>query len=128
MNVLIDTSVWVDHFKHKNDNLISLLLLDQGLIHPMVLGELACGTPPEPRTQTLGDIALLKTARQATWDEVSEFIETHRLFGLGCGLVDISLLASTLLTPAPRLWTLDKRLAELAKRFKVDFVPTRIGR
>ena len=128
MNVLIDTSVWVDHFKHKNDNLISLLLLDQGLIHPMVLGELACGTPPEPRTQTLGDIALLKTARQATWDEVSEFIETHRLFGLGCGLVDISLLASTLLTPAARLWTLDKRLAELAKRFKVDFVPTRIGR
>lgn len=87
----------------------------------MVLGELTCGTPPEPRAQTLGDIALLKTARQATWDELSEFIETNRLFGLGCGLVDISLLASTLLTPAARLWTLDKRLAVLAKRFNVDF-------
>lgn len=44
--------------------------------------------------------------------------------GLGCGLVDMSLLASTLITPGAELWTLDKRLAELAGRFGVAHRPT----
>ena len=123
MSVLIDTSVWVNHFRSKNDTLVRLILSDEGLTHPMVLVELACGTPPAPRAQTLADIRLLPSTKQATWDEVSAFIEHNRLYGLGCGLVDISLLASTLLTPSARLWTMDKRLAELAKRFNVDFGP-----
>jgi len=38
---------------------VSLLNLDLALTHPMVLVELACGTPPAPRTQTLNDIGLL---------------------------------------------------------------------
>jgi hypothetical protein len=33
------------------------------------------------------------------------------------------LLASTLITPAATLWTLDKRLAELAQRFGVAHSP-----
>ncbi|TVP53245.1 MAG: type II toxin-antitoxin system VapC family toxin [Halomonadaceae bacterium] len=121
MSVLIDTSVWVDHFRHRNDTLVDLLLRDEGLVHPMVLGELACGTPPAPRTQTLGGIALLQPARQATWDEVRAFIEKEQLYGLGCGLVDLALLASSLITPGATLWTLDQRRAALAKRFAVAF-------
>jgi len=35
------------------------------------------------------------------------------------GVVDMSLLASTLITPGARLWTLGKRLASLAERFGV---------
>ena len=46
-------------------------------------------------------------------------MERERLYGLGCGLVDITLLASTLITPGARLWTLDKRLAGLAQRFGI---------
>jgi len=49
------------------------------------------------------------------------FIEREKHYGLGCGLVDLSLLASTLMTPGARLWTLDKRLAELAARFNSAF-------
>ena len=50
-------------------------------------------------------------------------MEREKLYGLGCGLVDMCLLASTLITPAAALWTLDKRLAELAHRFGVAHSP-----
>lgn len=123
MNILVDTSVWVDHFKHGNDNLAHLIQSDFALIHSMIILELACGTPPAPRQQTLSDIALLRRCNHATSDEVLTLIEREKLYGLGCGLVDISLLASTLLTPDAQLWTEDKRLASLAMRFGVDFVP-----
>ena len=123
MTVLIDTSVWVDHFRHGNDALRGLLEMDVALTHPMVLGELACGTPPSPRAQTLGDIGLIQSANQASLDEVMEFIEREQVYGLGCGLVDISLLTSTLMTPSARLWTLDKRLVDLAERFGVAYQP-----
>lgn len=119
MSVLVDTSVWVDHFRQRNAALIDLILLDQALMHPMVVAELACGTPPAPRERTLADIALLQGAHQASLQEVIAMVERDRLFGLGCGLVDLVLLASTRITPGARLWTLDKRLANLAKRFGV---------
>lgn len=121
--VLVDTSVWVDHFHNRNENLVSLLTLDLALSHPLIVTELACGTPPAPRSRTLTDIATLPQARQATLDEVRGFIEREKLYGLGCGVVDLSLLASTLLTPGSRLWSLDRRLVELAQRFNVAFQP-----
>ena len=123
MSVLIDTSVWVRHFRQRDDVLVDVILRDEGLVHPMVLGELACGTPPAPRERTLGDIALLRNAYQATWAEIRELIESQQLHGLGCGLVDVALLTSTLMPPGARLWTLDRRLAALAERFGVVHAP-----
>lgn len=122
-SVLVDTSVWVEHFRHRNAGLVKLLELDLALTHPMVLLELACGTPPAPRHQTLSDIALLRETRQASLPEVMAFVERERLFGLGCGLVDMVLLASAKITPGAELWTLDTRLAALAERFGVRFQP-----
>ena len=121
--VLVDTSVWVDHFRNRNEDLVGLLTLDLALSHPLIVTELACGTPPAPRSRTLTDIATLPQARQATLDEVRSFIEREKLYGLGCGVVDLALLASTLLTPGSRLWSLDRRLVELAQRFDVAFRP-----
>jgi len=121
--VLVDTSVWVDHFRQRNDALVNLLSLDLALTHPMVLVELACGTPPAPRAETLNDLGLLQQTQQAGLREVMEFIEREELYGLGCGLVDMVLLASTLITPGAELWTLDKRLAVLAERFGVMHQP-----
>lgn len=123
MNILIDTSVWVDHFRSRNDHLIQLLCRDQVLIHPMILAEIACGTPPAPRLRTLGDLALLPHSHQATIAEVMVFIENEKLYGSGCGLVDITLLASAMITPGAKLWTLDKRLAKLAARLNVSYQP-----
>ena len=118
MGVLVDTSVWVAHFRQRNSALTELLELDMVLTHPMVLGELACGTPPA-RAQTLADIESLKQTQQATLREVLDFIDQEKLHGLGCGLVDVILLASTLMTPGTAIWTLDKRLSALSDRFRV---------
>jgi predicted nucleic acid-binding protein len=124
MNVLIDTSVWVDHFRSGSDALVQLIGRDFALTHPMVILEIACGAPPAPRIQTLNNLGLLQTCNQASLSEVLEFIEHEKLYGLGCGLVDVALLASTLITPGTELWTLDKRLADLARRFGVNHQPT----
>lgn len=123
--VLVDTSIWVDHSRRSNESLADLLSLDLAMTHPMIVTELACGTPPAPRARTLADIATLPHARQANLTEVRELIERERLFGLGCGLVDLTLLASTMLTTGARLWTLDQRLRILAERFEIAYLPTR---
>lgn len=121
MSVLVDTSVWVDHFRYGNARLAWLLEADMVLVHPMVIVEIACGTPPEPRAQTLASLRLLRPSQQPTLAEVMDFIEGEKLYGLGCGLVNIALLASALITPGARLWTLDKRLANLLHRFQIAF-------
>jgi len=123
MGVLIDTSVWIDHFRNGNDGLVELIGLDLVLIHPMVIVEIACGTPPAPRLQTLDNLSLLQSCNQASLSEVLLFIEREKLYGRGCGLVDMSLLASTLITPGAALWTLDKRLSDLAEHFGVVHRP-----
>lgn len=113
--VLVDTSVWVDHFRRRNEALVALLERDLVLMHPLVLGELACGTPPQ-RTRTLADLADLRPAQQASLREVMAFIDREQLYGLGCGLIDLTLLASARLTAGAVLWTLDRRLAAQAQR------------
>ena len=124
MGVLVDTSVWVDHFRRGNAKLVRLL--DQNLVHmhPMIVGELACGTPPAPRAQTLGDLGLLPSVQLVGLHEAMAFIERESLYGLGCGLVDMILLTSTLITPGMQLWTQDKRLAEVAGRFGIAHQPS----
>lgn len=122
-SVLVDTSVWVDHFRRSNDALADLLERDLVMTHPLVVGEIACGTPPN-RIQTLAYLDSLQPTQQASVREAVAFIERERLFGAGCGLVDVLLLASTLMTPGVELWTLDKRLCALAERFGVIHRPT----
>lgn len=119
-DVLVDTSVWVEHFRRKNERLAKLLAMDNVLTHSMIIGELACGTPPD-RERTLADLGVLRQCNRVDSEEVLAFINDQRLYGLGCGLVDISLLASTLITSGTMLWTLDKRLGALATRFGVEF-------
>lgn len=123
MNVLIDTSVWVDHFRRCNETLVGLITTDQALTHPLVLLELACGTPPAPRVRSLNDIGLLRHTQQATPREVMDFIDAEQLYGKGCGGVDLTLLASTLMSPGARIWTFDSRLCALARRFGVAYRP-----
>lgn len=49
MNVLVDMSVWVAYFRQTNDALVNLLERKCELGRPMVLAEIACGTPLAPR-------------------------------------------------------------------------------
>ena len=63
--MLVDTSVWVDHFRYRNDALVELLELDLAMAHPLIVGELACGTPPN-RVQVLADLNQLQQTQQAS--------------------------------------------------------------
>jgi predicted nucleic acid-binding protein len=119
--VLADSSVWVAHFRKSNGILQSLLATDQVLCHPLILLELACGTPPAPRGRTLGDIKNLQQSAIATTDETLALIEREQLQDSGCGAVDMLLLASVLVTPDAVLWTVDKNLDALAARLGVAF-------
>ena len=95
--------------------------MDQVLCHPLIVLELACGTPPTPRERTLSDLKKLQQAVVATTDEILALIEREQLHDSGCGAVDMALLASALLTPDTLLWTIVRNLDTLAARLGVAF-------
>ncbi len=113
--ILVDTSVWIDHLQGSDSRLVQALQDGQVLAHPWVTGELALGHL-SGRSEILGLMAQLPQATVATDVEVLTLVDSHRLFGLGVGYVDVHLLAATLLTQGARLWTRDKRLAAIARR------------
>lgn len=119
--VLADTSIWVAHFRRANPLLQSLLAMDRVLCHPLVVLELACGSPPSPRERTIGYLRKLRQAAVANIDETLALIEREQFHDSGCGAVDMALLASVLITPDASLWTLDRNLAALATRVGVAF-------
>ena len=121
MNVLVDTSVWVNHFKQRNERLAALLEESRVVCHPYVVTEVACETPPNRRA-IIAMLADLESTPLAAPDEILELIERRSLHGRGCGFVDVSLLASALLSDQTLIWTLDKRLesvvAELNRAYR----------
>lgn len=106
--MLVDTSVWVDHLRRRNATLVGLLEQAQVWTHAFVIGELACGNLAQ-RGKVLSALTALPQAPVASHDEVLAFLETHRLMGRGLGWIDVHLLASAKLGRLP-FWTLDKRL------------------
>lgn len=113
MNVLVDTSVWVAHFKQRNEHLVALLEGGAVVCHPHVVVETACGTPPS-RRDVIAMLLELDSVPVATPEELLHLIERRTLNGRGCGFVDVSLLASALLGDQTSVWTLDKRLEATA--------------
>lgn len=107
--MLVDTSVWIDHFRTRNVRLSELLGAGQVWIHPFVIGELACGSFSQ-RRKVLTLLSALPGVPQAEHDEVMNFVEANALFSKGLGLIDIHLLRSAQIMQLP-FWTLDKRLA-----------------
>jgi predicted nucleic acid-binding protein len=119
--VLADTSVWIAHFRKPKPILQTLLSDDQVICHPMVLIEIACGTPPAPRERTLSYLRQLRSATVANTDETLALIEREQLQDSGCGAIGLLLLGSVLLTSDAVLWTLDRNLRSLAERFEILF-------
>jgi predicted nucleic acid-binding protein len=111
--ILVDTSVWVEHLRHGLPRLATLLQEGEVLIHPWVIGELACGNLHN-RSQVLELLQGLPAATVASDAEVLLLIERERLMGQGMGYLDVNLLASARLSHC-RLWTQDHRLAAVAQ-------------
>ncbi len=115
--ILVDTSIWISHFRKSNPHLMDLLLDELVACHPFVVGELACGNIKN-REEIISLLKALPQAQVAEDDEILQFIEHKKLIGIGIGLIDVHLLASSLLTNLD-LWTADKRLRTTASRFNI---------
>jgi predicted nucleic acid-binding protein len=117
--VLVDTSVWISHFRDGNIELANLLNDGSVLCHPLIAGELACGNFKD-RTVILSFLQLLPMSIEAGHEEVLAFIENYHLMGKGLGYVDVHLIASAVLMGVP-IWTLDKKLAQTAHGLHVRY-------
>lgn len=111
--ILVDTSVWIDHFRHGSRELEALLNDGLVLTHPFIIGELASGTLPS-RRQTLTDLAKLPSVNVTLHEDVMHFVEKRALCGRGISWIDCHLLASALLASS-NIWTFDLRLKRAAE-------------
>ncbi len=118
--ILVDTSVWIDHLRSGDERLADLLNRCQVLIHPFVIGELACGNLRK-RDEVLRLLNDLPQAVLASQEEVLHLINHKKLMGLGIGFIDAHLLASAVLTDSAVIWTRDKRLQKTARKLELTF-------
>jgi predicted nucleic acid-binding protein len=115
--MLVDTSIWIDHGRRRDDLLAAWL--SEGLVlgHPFVQGELACGQMPR-RAEVLALFDQLPPATVVSHREVLQFVDRHQLMGRGLGWIDLHLLASSLASRAT-LATRDAPLARVARSLGV---------
>lgn len=116
--ILVDTSVWIDHFHGAEPRLVEALGQSRVGTHVGVIGELALGSL-KSRALVLEHLRNLPGLPQADPGEVLWMVERHALFGRGLGWVDANLLASLLITPGWALWTRDRRLRTAATQLGV---------
>lgn len=116
--ILVDTSIWIDHLRRRDEILTSLLEREDVLGHPLVIGEMAMGSMPR-RDFVLNSLRRLPMANFARDDEVMTFIDRESLFGIGIGFIDAHLLAATRLTPGATFWTRDRRLSAAAEKLSL---------
>ena len=122
MSVLVDASVWVQHFRVRNSSLTTLLSLDQVLTHPIADGS-GLRHAASTLLSNVGPSRPSAPVRTGHHERSTRLDRARKPYGQGCGLVDVTLLASTLITAGASLWTLDRRLANLAQRFGVAYQP-----
>ncbi len=118
--ILVDTSVWIDHLRAGDAQLAVLLERSAVVMHPMVLGELACGNLKD-RDMFLALWRNLRQLKAATDVEALFFTERNHLWGRGIGYIYVHLLAAVSLNAVTRLWTRDRRLGKIAEHLGLAF-------
>jgi predicted nucleic acid-binding protein len=121
--ILVDTSVWIDHLHHTDAALVALLEQNAVWMHPMILGELACGNLKN-RASLIGLWQALPRLSAATDMEARQFLEIHELLGQGIGFIDVHLLCVVALANGAQLWARDQRLAEIATGLGLEYPET----
>lgn len=113
--ILVDTSVWIDHFRTPVAALEHLIRAEQAMCHPFIRGELAVGHLRN-WLEAVGALQAMPQAQAASEGELLALIVNERLAATGLGFVDVHLLASCRAMPGTKLWSRDKRLAKYADR------------
>ncbi|RYY26039.1 MAG: type II toxin-antitoxin system VapC family toxin [Sphingomonadales bacterium] len=111
--ILVDTSVWADHFRQTVPALSDLLGAGDVLMHPFVIGELALGNL-QRRDATLRLLRELPSSNVVTDDRFAEESLAADLVASGIGFVDAHLLLAVRAQRGTSLWSRDKRLAAKA--------------
>ena len=124
--ILVDTSVWIDHLRAADSDLIRHLSGGELVMHSMVMGELACGNLRD-RTGTMNFLDAIPKIGELTNGAVIARIEKDALAGRGIGFVDAHLLCAVKASNGARLWTRDRGLKGLAEEFGVAYVETGSG-
>lgn len=119
--ILVDTSVWADHFRSVDAILRGQIERGEVVAHRLVIEELALGHLPQ-RARTLLMLRRLPELPMAEGNELFAFIEREKLAGTGIGLVDTHLLASAA-EHRTKIWTRDKRLGAQAQRLGCAWAP-----
>jgi hypothetical protein len=117
--ILVDTSVWIDHFHHSDERLSELLLSNKVCIHPFIIGEPSCGNISN-REEVLSLLRALPKIDMVLDEEVYTFLEKRKLYGKGLGFIDIHLLASALVHNVV-IWTRDKSLKRIARELEINY-------
>lgn len=117
--ILVDTSIWADHFNRADAHLIMLNRARKTTIHPFVIGELAAGNL-HPWDRAVAALRLFVQAPLIDDDAFYGFIGDHKLMGTGLSFVDLHLLASVR-TSGDQLWSRNKRLNEAATRLNCHY-------
>lgn len=119
--MIVDTSVWIDFLRGNAASLASAVDSRTLLVHPFVVGELACGSI-RGRDAFLASLQLLPTAAVASHDDVFQLVSRRRLWGRGLSWIDAHLLCSALLS-GTSIWTLDRALREACAELGVEHDP-----
>lgn len=116
--ILVDTNVWIDFFQGSSRSaaLAEILLDEKVVCHPWIVGELILGTLGKRRVEIISDLRRLPLLSIYSISELTDFIESEKLFSSGLSLVDVQLLYASLIEDHS-LWTHDLKLKRAAIRF-----------
>jgi predicted nucleic acid-binding protein len=119
--ILVDTSVWIDHFHASEPSLVAFLRASQVGCHRAVIEELALGSIKQ-RDLVLTLLESLQGFPVLTHQEVMALVNGRQLWGRGLSAVDVHLLGSVMLVGGARLWTRDKRLLAACRDGRTAYV------
>ena len=120
--VLVDTSVWIRALSNRApfaEELGRLLDLEEVAGHDLIYGELLIGDRGG-RKKLLATYTRFTQAVTLPHRDVVAFVEGRGLHGRGVGWIDVSLLASAIVSGL-KFWTADPRLSAMADEFGVDY-------
>jgi predicted nucleic acid-binding protein len=121
MHVLVDTSVWFQHFRDPDAVLLDLLARNAVVVHTIVIGEIAVGGVRN-RDVILADLHALPGVIEYAPKYCLRYLESKRLYGLGIGWCDLQLLVSADHCAIP-IWTFDTRMAVQAAALGLAWTP-----
>lgn len=119
--VIIDTSVWVDSMRLRDERVSTWIAADQILQHPFVTAEIGMGSfrSAVARSHMIDLLESFDQIQIVTDQDFHTFVATNELFGTGIGFADAHLLQACVTHPNAPLVTRDNRLVKQAERLGI---------